>query len=190
MYPGYMAPGFPGGHMAPGFPGGPVAPGIPAGPVGPGYPAGAVAPSYPTGAVAPGAPGYPTGAMTPGAPGYPTGTVAPGTGAPMTPGTVPVTPAPETIRPAPKVGQNNAPATILVSVPENAKLTIDETATTSTSAQRVFVTPALEAGKAYHYTMKVEYVQDGKPVVISKKVDVTAGTETTVNFVEEAVAGR
>jgi uncharacterized protein (TIGR03000 family) len=112
----------------------------------------------------------------------------------MTPGTV-VPTTPEPIKPAPmekekKTGALNAPATILVSVPESAKLTIDETATTSTSAQRVFVTPTLEAGKTYHYTMKVEYVQDGKPVVISKKVDVAAGNETTVNFVEEAVAGR
>jgi uncharacterized protein (TIGR03000 family) len=85
---------------------------------------------------------------------------------------------------------NNAPATITVSVPENAKLTIDDAATTSTAAQRVFVTPALTAGKNYYYNLKVEYVQDGKPVVITKKVDVTAGNEATVNFIEEAVAGR
>ncbi len=89
-----------------------------------------------------------------------------------------------------KTGAIEAPATIVVSVPESAKLTIDETATSSTSAQRVFVTPALVSGKNYHYTMKVEYVQDGKPVVISKKVDVTAGNETQVNFLAEAVAGR
>src|SRR5262249_25927463 len=98
---------------------------------------------------------------------------------------------PETIKKEPaKTGQAATPATILVSVPENAKLTIDDAATTSTAAERVFVTPALTPGKSYHYTMKVEYVQDGKPVVITKKVDVTAGNETKVNFIEETVAGR
>lgn len=107
----------------------------------------------------------------------------------------PVTPAPaivpEPIKAAPaKQAQATAPATIVVSVPENAKLTIDDNATTSTSAQRTFVTPALTAGKSYHYNVKVEYVQDGKPVVATKKVDVVAGNETKVNFIEEAVAGR
>ncbi len=110
---------------------------------------------------------------------------------------VPATPAAEPIKTTPTPEKDkkdkteaNVPATIIVSVPANAKLTIDETATTSTATQRVFVTPALVPGKAYHYTMKVEYVQDGKPVVASKKVDVSAGKETTVNFVEESVAAR
>jgi len=106
-----------------------------------------------------------------------------------------ITPAPtvvpESIQKAPmKTGAAEAPATIIVSVPANAKLTIDDAVTASTAAQRVFVTPALTAGKSYHYNMKVEYVQDGKPVIISKKIDVTAGNETTVNFVEQTVAGR
>jgi len=98
---------------------------------------------------------------------------------------------PEQIEKKPmKTGAVEAPATILVSVPENAKLTIDDAATAATAAQRVFVTPALVPGKSYHYTMKVEYVKEGKPVVITKKVDVTAGNETNVSFIEETVAGR
>jgi len=117
---------------------------------------------------------------------YPHGAV------PAYPGTiVPATPAvPAEPLKAPMKTEANAPATIIVSVPADAKLTIDETATASTSTQRVFVTPALVPGKAYHYNMKVEYVQDGKPVVATKKVDVTAGNETKVSFVEEAVATR
>ncbi len=38
-------------------------------------------------------------------------------------------------------------ATLVVSLPEDATLTVDNEPTTSTSAQRVFVSPALEPGR-------------------------------------------
>src|SRR5262249_871346 len=57
-----------------------------------------------------------------------------------------------------------APATILVSLPADAKLFVDDAATTSTSTSRTFVTPALENGKTYGYTLKAEVVRDGKVV--------------------------
>ncbi len=62
------------------------------------------------------------------------------------------------------------------------KLTIDGEATTSTSTQRVFVSPALETGRDYHYTVKVEFVKEGKVVSVSKEVAVRAGNETRVTL--------
>jgi len=87
-----------------------------------------------------------------------------------------------------KVGQA-APATIIVNLPAEAKLTIDDAATKQTSARRVFVSPTLNAGESYSYTLKAEFVAEGKPVVQSKTVTVTAGIETAVSFTASDLAG-
>jgi uncharacterized protein (TIGR03000 family) len=103
-------------------------------------------------------------------------------GAPVMPGT-PVTPVkPETIK-KPKTGvMAPAPATIIVSLPADASLLVDGAATTSTSTQRVFVSPELNPGRDYHYTLKAEWVRDGKSVAVSKEVAVRAGEETRVQI--------
>ncbi len=93
---------------------------------------------------------------------------------------------------APKTGEKGAmvpaPATIVVSLPADARLTIDEAATTTTSERRVFVSPELAPGREFHYTLKAEWVRDGKTVMVSKQVAVSAGNETAVNIdAEEAV---
>jgi len=69
-------------------------------------------------------------------------------------------------------------ATIVVSLPAEAKLTIDGNPTTSTSERRVFNSPPLTPGKTYHYTLKAEVAVAGKTEVITKVVDVQAGRET------------
>ena len=79
-----------------------------------------------------------------------------------------------------------APATIIVSLPADAKLTIDDAATVSTSTTRVFTSPELPPGKDFHYTLKAEYSRDGKPVVLSKEVTVRAGAATQVDMQETA----
>ncbi len=71
-----------------------------------------------------------------------------------------------------------APATIVVSLPTEAKLTIDDNATSSTSERRVFVSPALEAGQEYYYTLKAEV----KGEVRTERVAVRAGQEVNVKI--------
>ncbi len=92
----------------------------------------------------------------------------------------------------PKKSEVPAPATIVVSLPADAKLLIDDTATTSTSATRAFASPILELGKDYFYTLKAEVVRDGKSQSTTKRIAVRAGEETTVTleFSEVAVAQR
>ena len=91
----------------------------------------------------------------------------------------------------PKESAVPAPATIIVSLPADARLTIDGAATISTSAERVFTSPTLPVGEDFHYTLKAQYVRDGQPVVFSKDVTVRAGLETRVNMVPTAgVASR
>ncbi|HTU23483.1 MAG TPA: TIGR03000 domain-containing protein [Gemmataceae bacterium] len=75
-----------------------------------------------------------------------------------------------------------APATIVVELPAEAKLLIDNEATTSTGSSRVFQSPTLNPGKEYHYTLKAEIVRDGKPVKAEQVVTVTAGETTPVKL--------
>jgi uncharacterized protein (TIGR03000 family) len=73
-------------------------------------------------------------------------------------------------------------ATLIVSLPEDATLTIDGEKTTSTSAQRVFVTPALEQGKEYEYTLKAKVERDGKVQVATAKVTIRPGQISQVEL--------
>jgi uncharacterized protein (TIGR03000 family) len=75
-----------------------------------------------------------------------------------------------------------APAYLNVSLPADAKLSIDNRATTSTSASRSFVTPDLPAGQSYIYTLKAEVVRDGKVETITKAVVVKSGQTTSVSL--------
>jgi len=72
------------------------------------------------------------------------------------------------------------PATVVVHLPADARLTIDGQATTSTAAERRFVSPPLAAGQDFHYTFKAEFNKDGKKTVAREVVSVRAGRETIV----------
>jgi uncharacterized protein (TIGR03000 family) len=102
------------------------------------------------------------------------------------------TPAPEKIGKPKSSTMLPAPATIVVSLPQNAKLMIDDNATSSTSTTRVFTSPALEVGTEFNYTLKAELVVDGRTVTASKQVAVHAGDEISVSlqFPETSLAQR
>jgi uncharacterized protein (TIGR03000 family) len=89
-----------------------------------------------------------------------------------------------------KTGMAPAPATLIVSLPADAKLIIDDTTTTSTSTERVFVSPTLTPGTDYNYTLKAEVVRNGKTVKVEEKVVVRAGQETRVTLLATDVAAR
>jgi uncharacterized protein (TIGR03000 family) len=78
--------------------------------------------------------------------------------------------------------QSAAPATIIVSLPADAKLFVDDAATVSTSSRRSFVSPTLPVGREFSYTLKAQYTKDGKPVVVTKDVAVRAGAEIEVTM--------
>jgi len=86
------------------------------------------------------------------------------------------------------VSETAAPATIVVKLPADAKLTIDGNATTSTSDRRVFVSPTLEAGQEYYYSLKAEI--NGQ--VKEERVSVKAGQEVNVaiDFAAASVASK
>ncbi len=109
----------------------------------------------------------------------------------MMPGTQPQPGAGEKLKTSPTPKKTGvfgpAPATIVVELAADAKLLIDNELTTSTGASRVFVSPDLNPGQEYHYTLKAELVRDGKPVRVEKVVAVKAGETTSVPLNEPAV---
>jgi uncharacterized protein (TIGR03000 family) len=81
----------------------------------------------------------------------------------------------------PDTSANNR-ATIIVHLPEAARLTVDGRSTSSTSATRHFYSPPLESGKTYHYTFQARMERDGKTVTAERSVDVSAGDRREVNI--------
>jgi uncharacterized protein (TIGR03000 family) len=94
--------------------------------------------------------------------------------------------APPAKKEMPKVpmteAMNFAPATIIVMLPANARLTVDGATTISTAARRIFVTPALEVGSDYVYNLTAEIIRDGKTITESQSVTVTGGRTNEVVF--------
>jgi len=94
-------------------------------------------------------------------------------------------PAPEKA-PAPKEKKSQldaaTPATLVVELPADAKLLIDNEATVSTGANRIFQSPALAPEREYQYTLRAEVVRNGKPIKAEQVVTVKAGEITTVKL--------
>ena len=73
-------------------------------------------------------------------------------------------------------------AKLYVTLPADAKLTIDGRPTVSTSESRVFESPSLTPGKTYFYRLKATVVRDGKTETVTKEVAVRAGEDTRVKI--------
>jgi uncharacterized protein (TIGR03000 family) len=82
----------------------------------------------------------------------------------------------------------SAPATVVVNLPADANLTFDGNTTKSTSERRVFVTPDLQNGSTYTYTLRATMGE----AVQTQVVSVRAGETTTVDFTfaSQGVASR
>jgi uncharacterized protein (TIGR03000 family) len=94
--------------------------------------------------------------------------------------------------PGTETSQVAAPATILVNLPAEAKLLIDGASTTSTSSTRLFVSPNLQPGQEYVYTLRAEILRDGQTIAQEQRVTVRAGEETRVpiTFAQGGVVAR
>ncbi|MBY0522892.1 MAG: TIGR03000 domain-containing protein [Gemmataceae bacterium] len=79
-----------------------------------------------------------------------------------------------------------APARLIVEVPADAKIFIDDKATTSSQGVRTYLTPALDPTKSYAYTVRAELTRDGKTFTDSRVVHVQAGQESRVSFAKLA----
>jgi uncharacterized protein (TIGR03000 family) len=75
-----------------------------------------------------------------------------------------------------------APATVVVNLPADARLSVQGQPTRSNSSRRVFVSPPLEPGQSYSYTLKAQVVRDGQPLSVTREVAVRPGGRTEVNI--------
>jgi uncharacterized protein (TIGR03000 family) len=75
-----------------------------------------------------------------------------------------------------------APATLVVTLPADARLTCDDAPTALGGERRVFLSPPLAFGADYHYTLRAQFVQDGRQVTRVQQVTVRAGEEASVSF--------
>ena len=82
-----------------------------------------------------------------------------------------------------------AKAKLIVELPADAKLYIDDQLMKTGSGHRVFSTPSLERGQAYYYMVRAEVVRDGKKVEKTKRVIVRPGEDARASFMDfDAVA--
>jgi uncharacterized protein (TIGR03000 family) len=105
---------------------------------------------------------------------------------------MPGTTTTETIPVKPKVdtpkGAAPSRAKLIVELPADAKLFVDDRPMKTPSAVRTFSTPELDPGQVYYYELRAEVVRDGKPVVESKRVLVRAGEVVRARFEEMPAA--
>jgi uncharacterized protein (TIGR03000 family) len=80
-------------------------------------------------------------------------------------------------------------AVIEVSVPADAKVLVNDKATTSTGTSRSYVSNSLQAGQTYLYNFRVEFEQDGKAVVKNESVKISAGDRVALSFDTKSFGG-
>ena len=73
-------------------------------------------------------------------------------------------------------------ATLVVEVPVNATLFIDNMPVKATAGVQTFNTPALKPGQAYFYLVRIERKRDGQPVSETRRIIVRAGQVTRADF--------
>lgn len=77
---------------------------------------------------------------------------------------------------------NKVRSLLIVELPQDANLFINDTPTNVQSTRRVFQTPPLEQGYRYTYTLRAEVVRDGQTVSQEQTVSFRPGEEARANF--------
>jgi uncharacterized protein (TIGR03000 family) len=83
-----------------------------------------------------------------------------------------------------------APATVVITLPADARLYFDDRPTKQAGAERTYVTPGLTTGKEYVYQVKIEYTRDGRMLTQTRPVSVRAGRTSRVAFGEAAAVAK
>jgi uncharacterized protein (TIGR03000 family) len=88
-----------------------------------------------------------------------------------------------------KNGIEEVRAKLTVELPADAQLYVDNVLMKTTSAKRSFVTPPLQPGKSYFYTLKAEMVRDGQNVSVTGKVVIQPGQDVQATLSEPTANG-
>jgi uncharacterized protein (TIGR03000 family) len=84
--------------------------------------------------------------------------------------------------PAPKKEGAPGMAKLIIDVPADAKLYIDDQLMKTSSSKRSFNTPTLERGQTYYYIVRAEVVMDGQSYSETKRVLIRAGDQIQARF--------
>jgi uncharacterized protein (TIGR03000 family) len=76
----------------------------------------------------------------------------------------------------------NNTATINATVPADATISFDGSATLQGGKQRKFVSPPLQPGQVYHYDVQVNWKQDGREVTRKRRITIHAGDVVNLSF--------
>jgi uncharacterized protein (TIGR03000 family) len=95
----------------------------------------------------------------------------------------PKTPAGE-LAPLPRKEKEETRARLLVRLPADAQLYIDDNLMKSSSTQRTFITPLLRPGQTYFYDLRADMVRDGKTVSQTRRVLLRPGDAVEASFNE------
>lgn len=79
-------------------------------------------------------------------------------------------------------------ARLLVDVPVDAKLYIDDTLMKTPASRRTFATPTLDETQTYFYDVRVEVERGGKVLTETRRITLRAGDEIRTGFTEATVA--
>jgi uncharacterized protein (TIGR03000 family) len=73
-------------------------------------------------------------------------------------------------------------AHLIFELPAGAKLFVDDQPIANAEGRKSFRTPALRDGQTYYYELRAEVVRDGKTVVQTKRVTLSAGDTIKADF--------
>jgi uncharacterized protein (TIGR03000 family) len=116
---------------------------------------------------------------------YAPGVEIQGKAIPVDPSTAPAIPVDPTAPPVPGTQETSirrADGLLAVSVPQDAKIYVNGSATSSTGTDRQYVSRDLDRGFNYTYEVKAEVVRDGKTIEQVKTVNLRAGQTADLAF--------
>jgi uncharacterized protein (TIGR03000 family) len=73
-------------------------------------------------------------------------------------------------------------ARLIVEVPPDARLFIDDMPVKANPGVQTFDTPALEPGRLFYYVVRVEAMRDGQPVSQTRRIIVRSGQVARADF--------
>jgi uncharacterized protein (TIGR03000 family) len=80
------------------------------------------------------------------------------------------------------LAEETKPAVLVIRLPADARLEIDDTPTNQEGAVRRFESPPLTVGQTYTYTVRATWEEDGERRTVVRKAQVTPGEETEVDL--------
>jgi uncharacterized protein (TIGR03000 family) len=78
-------------------------------------------------------------------------------------------------------------ARLVIELPADAKLSIDDQPMRATSSVRTFQTPVLDKSATYYYILKVEVVRDKETLTESRRLIIKAGDDLKASFTEAGI---